>query len=249
MAPSLATAVTALGVAITVLSPVSAFSQAPAKQSQGSMPTYVEELFRSEAVRNEEKGELQTTLATEAFRKNGADAQLEFEYGLTQRWQLSAEVPYGFRTATQAEEPFGWSTVSVGTEYQLVRSSHPFALTAGLGVNLPINSRGEFAWEPELLAAKQLGRVQLHASFLAELANDSHEYEYNIASVINLHTTWFPTLEFNGRRTDSGANLFYLTSGIYRHFHHRMEAGAAVSAGSHLGIVGKITWEIGGDKD
>jgi hypothetical protein len=217
--------------------------------SNAPMPTYIEEFFRSEAVRSEEKGELQSTLEAEGFRKNGVDADIDFEYGLTNRLQLNAELPYGIHSSGQSEVPLRWSTVNLGAEYQFVRSSHPFALTAGFAVNIPVANRGEFAWEPEILAAKQLGNTQLHASFLAGLGKDSQEYEYNLASVTNLHSAWFPTLEFNGRRTDAGANLYYLTPGIYRHFRHRVEAGAAVSGGSHSGVVGKITWEAGGDKD
>lgn len=213
------------------------------------MSTWIEEFFRSEAVRSEDKGELQSTLEAEGFRKNGADAELDFEYGVSDRLQLNAELPFGILSAAQSEVPPSWSSVNVGIVYQFVRSTHPFALSAGLGASLATSRRGEFAWEPEVLAAKQLGPMQLHASFLADLAKDSREYEYNLASVTNLHSGWFPTLEFNARRTDTGTNLFYLTPGIYRHFPHRIEAGVALSAGSYFGVVGKVTWEVGGDKD
>lgn len=213
------------------------------------MPTYIEEFFHSEAVRSEEKGELQSTLDAESFRKNGSDAGLDFEYGVTDRLQINTELPYGIRSAGQSEVPLSWSSVNVGTVYQFIRSSHPFALSAGLGANIPTTTRGEFAWEPEILAAKQFGPMQLHASFMADLANGSREYEYNLATVVNLHSTWFPTVEFNARRTDTGSNLFYFTPGIYRHLRHRIEAGVAISAGNYFGAVGKITWEVGGDKD
>jgi hypothetical protein len=212
------------------------------------MPTYIEEFFRSEAVRSEEKGELQSTLGVEGFRRNGGDAVLEFEYGLTDRLQFSAELPYGFRSTEQAEVPVSWSTVNIGAEYQFVRSSRPMALTAGLAADLPAASRGKFAWEPEILVAKQLSATQLHAGFVADLSSDTREYDYSLASVTNLHSRWFPTLEFNGHHGESG-NTFYLTPGIYRHLQHRMEAGFAASAGSYFGIVGKVTWEIGGDRD
>lgn len=212
------------------------------------MPTWIEEFFRSEAVRSEDKGELQSTIDAESFHRNGTDAELEFEYGVTNRLQFSAELPYGVRSDTQSEVPLSWSTVNLGAEYQFVRSSHPFALAAGLAADLPTTARSEFALEPDVLAAKRFGNTQLHASFIADLATDSREYEYNLASVTNLHSAWFPTLEFSGRRTDAG-NTFYLTPGIYRHLRHRIEAGVAVSAGSYFGIVGKITWEVGGDKD
>jgi len=99
------------------------------------------------------------------------------------------------------------------------------------------------------VAARQFRNTQLHAGFVTDLAPDAREYGYNLAAVTDLHSMWFPTLEFNGRRTETGSNLFYLTPGIYRHFRHRIEAGAAISTGSYFGVVGKITWEVGGDKD
>lgn len=228
-----------------LVSPVHA--QHPATRSP--MSIWIEEFFRSEAVRSEERGELQTTLLAEGFRRSGSDVDLDFEYGVTGRLQLSVELPYGIRSATQSEVPSSWSTVSLGAQYQFIKSSHPFAFTTGLAASIPVSGRGEFASEPEVIAARQFGNTQVHASLLADLAKDSREYEYNLSSVMNLHSAWFPTVEWNGRRTDRGRNIFYVTPGIYHHFLHRVEAGIAISGGSHFGVVGKITWEAGGDKD
>jgi hypothetical protein len=77
--------------------------------------------------------------------------------------------------------------------------------------------------------------------------------QYNLASVYPVRKRWFPTLEFNGRRLDA-KNAFYLTPGLYRHFSHRLEIGMGVPTGvggvaGRIGVVGKMTWEIGGDKD
>jgi hypothetical protein len=223
-------------------------TNSPANTASKPMPEYIEDFFLSEAVRSEDKNELQSTLSAESFRRNGTDADLEFEYGLTNRLQLSTELPYGIQSSVQSEVPASWSIVSLGVQYQFLRSSHPFAFTAGLATDLPVTSRGEFALEPGLLAAKQFHFTQIHASFEADLANEERDYSYNLASVTNLHCAWFPTLEFNGRSTDLGS-AFYFTPGIYRHLPHRVEAGLAVPMGSHPGIVGKLTWEVGGDKD
>ena len=211
------------------------------------MPTWIEEFFHSEAVRSQEKGEWQSTLDAEVFRKSGTDAELGFEYGLNDRLQLNAELPYGFRSNVESEAPLSWSTVSVGAKYQLLRSSRPFAMTAGFGADLPATARGEFSWDPEILVAKQLRDIQLHGNLIADIAKDSREYEYNVASVCDLHSAWFPTLELNERRKSKGKNIFLLTPGIYRHFHRHIEAGVAISAGTDWGFTGKITWEVGGD--
>ncbi|MEO6924070.1 MAG: hypothetical protein ABI142_09610 [Bryocella sp.] len=60
-------------------------------------------------------------------------------------------------------------------------------------------------------------------------------------------------MELNGRR-QSGVNSFYLTPGLYKHLPHRLELGAAAPIGlsrrsSPIGIIVKMTWEMGGDDD
>jgi len=41
-----------------------------------------------------------------------------------------------------------------------------------MGVNFPLTSRGETSFEPELLAAKQFGTLQIHASFIPPSAHN-----------------------------------------------------------------------------
>jgi hypothetical protein len=212
------------------------------------MPELIEEFFLSEAVRSENRGELQTTVGSDVFPKFGSDVNLSFEYGMTDKLQFSTELPYGIAATQQAMVPLSWSTVGVGTLYQFSRSSRTLAFSAGVEAELPVSSRGELEWEPELLAAKMFGPTQVHVSFIAGLSDDEREYAYNAATVTDLHSKWFPTLEFSGRNNKFG-NQFYVTPGIYRHFAHRLEAGAAVATGSHFGVLFKLTWERGGDDD
>jgi hypothetical protein len=212
------------------------------------MPNFIEEFFLAEAVRSEARGELQSTLGAEAFRHNGSDAYLEFEYGITNRLQLSTELPYGLAATPTSLEPTNFSSIGLGGQYQIIRSSQPFALSVGLSAGVPVTARADFDWEPEVLVAKQFHSTQLHASFIADLGEDGHAYTYNLASVTNLHNNWLPTLEFSARQLPVG-NQFYIAPGIYRHLPHRLEAGVAAATGSHLGALFKVTWEVGGDDD
>ena len=229
----------------------------PPVTANGPLPVYIEEFFLSEAVRSEENGELQFTVDSAASRGRGGSmdgdsADLDIEYGLTDRLQLGFEAPYGIQSMPTSEIPVSWSAADISILYQFIRGNHPFALSAAMGVNAPLTGRGDLSYEPELLVAKAFGRLQIHTSFIPELGDDT-SLEYNVATDRPLPHHWIPTLEFNGRR-DTGVNSFYVTPGIYKHLPHRFEAGIGMpmGAGPHsnpVGVILKMTWEMGGDKD
>ena len=235
---------------------VPAFGQSPSSssgnQNSAVIPTYIEEFFLSEAVRNENKGELQLTLSVDSRNQLGSNTVLQLEYGLTDRLQVSAEVPYGITAERYSEVPVGWSSTTAGIQYQFFHD-RAFALTAGMGVGFPVSSKGELSWEPTVLAAKSFGKLQLQGSVVAELEKESRSLAYNVASVYPVRRRWFPTLEWNARRV-LARNAFYLTPGLYRHFDHGFEVGVGAPLGiggtaSSVGVVGKITWEIDRDRD
>jgi hypothetical protein len=243
-----------LAVGAFVSSP--AFGQSPnpssGKPNSSVMPTYIEEFFLSEAVRNQDKGDLQMTFGVDSRDHLGSNAVLQLEYGLTDRLQVSSEVPYGITAEHYAEVPEGWSSATVGVQYQLVQR-RTFTLTAGMGVSFPFNSKSESSWEPSMLVARSFGRLQLHGSVIGEFENGSKSFAYNIASVYPVRRHWFPTLEWNGRRL-LGRNAFYATPGVYRHYGRGLEIGVGVPVGiggvaSSGGIVVKITWEFKEDRD
>jgi hypothetical protein len=166
--------------------------------------------------------------------------------------QLGFEAPYGINSTSASETPVSWSAADISILYQFIRGNHPFALSGAMGVEAPLTGRGDLSYEPELLIAKAFGRLQIHTSFIPELG-DGTSLEYSVAADRPLPHHWIPTLEFNGRR-DAGVNSFYVTPGIYKHLPHRFEAGigAPVGAGPHsnpVGVIFKITWEMGGDKE
>jgi hypothetical protein len=224
----------------------------------GPLPEYIEEFFLSEAVRSEDRTELQLTIDGAAFRgrgraMDGKSAGLDIEYGLTNRLQLGLEAPYGIQSSATSETPVSWSTADASLLYQFIRGNHPFALSGVMGVNLPLTLRGDVSYEPELLIAKAFGKLQVHTSVIPELSGDDTSLEYNAAAVHPLAHHWTPTFEFNGRR-NAGVDSFYLTPGIYKHLPHRLEMGIGVPIGasphaSPIGAIFKMTWEMGGDKD
>jgi hypothetical protein len=223
-----------------------------------ALPVYIEEFFLSEAVRSEDRGELQFTVDGAASHgkgspEDGSSAELDVEFGLTRRLQLGLELPYGVSATRTSALPVSWSSTNLNVIYQFIRSNHPFALSAGMGIDLPVTRRGETGFEPEVLAAKAFGKLQVHASLVPEFSEEERSLAYNLAALRPAAGNFIPTLEFNGRRT-GGLNSYYVTPGIYKHLPHRFEAGVGVPIGagrfsSPVGVVVKMTLEFGGDDD
>jgi hypothetical protein len=231
---------------------------APAPGARTAMPEYIEDFFLSEAVRSEDRNEMQITLAAFASRRNGSAADgssvaLDLEYGITNRLQLALELPYGIRASETSELPPRWSAMSVGVLYQFIRSDRPFALSAGATAGVPLNTQGDASFDPLLLMAKTFGVTQVHFSVEPEIGAEESSLAYNLAAVRPWPHHLYPTLEFNGRR-NGGVNSFYGTPGLYRRLPHRLEVGLGVPVGmgthsSRIGAAFNMTLEIGGDED
>lgn len=229
-----------------------AASSAGALQSHQPIPEYIQEFFLSEAVRNQDQGEFQFTLGSDTRKSLGSNINFDVEYGLTNRLQLSSESAYGLSSTTNSEISAGWNPISVGLNYQIIRSNSPFALTVGMSFGLPTRPGAGLEIEPKLLAARTFRRVQVHANLIPDLEKGHRSFQYNLASVWPVSPRWFPTLEFNGRRLD-GQNGFYTTPGLYRHCPHRLEVGLGTPVGiagvaGRIGIAAKVTWEFGGSE-
>ena len=214
------------------------------------MPEYIQEFFLSEAVRSQDKGELQVTLGLDSRQRIGASAAVQLEYGLTRRLQVNFQTPYGITAGQNAEVPAKWSSASVGLLYQITRSDRPFAFSAGMAFGVPVRPGGKLSYEPSILAARAFRKLQIHISVASDVEERKASFEYNLACIYPIERRWFPTFEFNGRRLDS-KNSFYLTPGLYRHFRHHLEMGIGVPLGvggvsGPLGVIAKMNWEAGG---
>jgi len=217
------------------------------------MTEFIQGFFLSDAVRNQNKGEVQFTLGVDSRRGLGTNTVLQTEYGLTNRLQLNFAMPYGFTGGKDSEVAASWSTASLGFQYQIIRSDTPFALSAGMAIGVPVKPNSRLKYEPTILAAKTFRKLQVHASFLADVEQWQPSLQYNVASVYPVRRRWFPTCEFNGRRFDS-KNAFYLTPGLYRHFERRLEMGLGVPLGlggvaGPIGVIAKVNWEFGGEHE
>jgi len=225
-------------------------SNSIAHGNQAAMSEYIQEFFLSEAVRSQDRGELQLTFAADSRHRVGNNVGVQIEYGLTDRLQIGLEIPYGFTAEQNAEIPLRWSSTNIGLLYQIIRSDRPFAFSAGMMFQIPVRSGSKPSYEPTILLAKSFRNFQIHASFLSEVEQWTPSFEYNLASVFPIRRRWFPTFEFNERRQNA-RNAVYLTPGLYRHFRHSLEVGIGIPLGvggvaGSPGIVVKTNWEVGG---
>ena len=141
----------------------------------------VQELFLTEVVYSQDKGEVQLTLGSLVDRSRSdlaAFVPFSIEYGITNRWQVEAGWA-GYAHFQQA--PFKYlatARLSVGTKYSLMHIGHsPVHAAIGVDAEFPrpgsfASGEGETGTEVEpfvALAADLPARIGLFASFGASM--------------------------------------------------------------------------------
>jgi hypothetical protein len=166
--------VTSALAVIALLYPAAARAQEPGRQP-------LQELFLTETVYPQERGELQVTLGALVDRTRDDKAALvpfSLEYGITDRWQLEG----GWDGHTQFHSaPFKHlhtARFSVGTKYSLM-NIHDSHVHAAIGIDTEFPKPGAFAegegeegieLEPFVAAAADLSRhLTLFGSFAASV--------------------------------------------------------------------------------
>lgn len=209
--------------------------------SQLSRP--VDELFTGKTVYSEDKGSLQLSVSG-AHEREGVErfneVRARAEYGVTDRLQLQAELPY--QVADQsgsftADKNVG--NVEVGALYSIMRGSAPISLSAAMDVQIPVghqsavaDNRGssETIMKPALIAAKDFSGTQVHTSVQAELGGVNRALNYNVGAVRQFGS-WSPTVEVSARTMDQTLPEFYATPGVYYNFSNRAELGVGAPIG------------------
>ena len=172
-----------------------------------------EELAITRSVVMQDADELESTASLHFFKlpdQKLITAAAEFEYGLTDRWELDADVPYEFIRPRNAHAVDGIGDVEAAVRYGIVPlGQQPFAVTAGLGVGVPTGDRsrdlgeGRLTLEPFFTASTWLGRfnAQVNCGWQRAVTNGGDEprdeIEYNIAILYPVDRC-FLALEGNG---------------------------------------------------
>ena len=187
-------------------------------------------------------------------------AAADFEYGLTDRWELDTEVPYEFVNPNDGSSVNGIGDVEAAVRYGVIPlDEQPFALTAGLGFGIPTGDRtrdlgeGRLTLEPFFTAGTWLGRfnAQLNCGWRHAVTNAGNEprdeFEYNLALLYPVDR-WFLSIEGNGQSTRD-ATAYYITPELICRLGKNVEFLVAVPIGvthaaADYGVIASVTLEF-----
>jgi hypothetical protein len=233
-----------------------------------------EELAITRSVAIQDADELEST-ATFRYSKSQPTenyaAEAELEYGLTDRWEIDADVPYEFLRPKNASGADGIGDVETAVRYGVVPIGQgPVALTAGLELGIPTGDRmrdlgeGRLTVEPFFTASTWLGRcnVQVNGGWTRAVTNSGEEprddFEYDVAILCPVKR-WYLVLEGNGE-SSSEVTTYYVTPELIWRPMKNLELLVAAPLGitresADYGVIGAISLELenltrrGTDKD
>jgi len=251
---------------LSITSPDQAEPVVPAARIVRQQP--LQELFRSEVVYPQEKGEVQLTFVTDFEKFDGGSTvslPAGFEFGLTGAWQVGAAIlPYTrVRLADHVES--GRGGVSIGTKYS-------FMNIRGSGVHAAVGLEAEFQHGPSAegvvetghevesfaVAAIDLPRragVFAHVGVISARSplgegDPAGRLNWTIGGLIALaHCTLATELSFlNDRGFRRGVGGTYITPSVTLHPRDRWELSAGVPIGltprsNSYGLVAHLIYE------
>jgi len=151
-----------------------------------------------------------------------SSASADFEYGLTDRWEFDADVPYEFANPHHERATNGIGDIEIGTRYGILKfSDGAFALNAGVGVGIPTGDRlhelgeGRVTVEPSFTVSRWFGvlNAQLNCGWQRAVSSSGdeprNEFEYNLALLYPVRRCTF-ALEGNGE-SNHRETKYYVT--------------------------------------
>jgi len=184
-----------------------------------------EELAITRSVVIQDADELESTFSFQCFKqlpKENYTAEAEFEYGLTDRWEIDADVPYEFVRPKNEVGADGIGDMEAAVRYGVLPlGQRPLSLTTGIGFGIPTGDRtrdlgeGQLTLEPFFTASTWLGRcnVQFNGGWSRAVTHSDvgprNDFEYNLAILYPMKH-WYVVLEGNGE-SGSDATTYYVT--------------------------------------
>jgi hypothetical protein len=221
----------------------------------------IEELFKTDVVYPQEKGELEAELASVYQNHVGGDSwtvPISMEYGFTDRWQVEAEWDSLVQRFPRNQSVVrGVGDLELGTQYSFMNVGDSlFHIAPRFSIQVPIGnvnedlSEGFMEFDPAVILARDFPELH-HTQFFTEMGasfvqrinkpRDSDNAE-PAAHELNLGTGFFvlfphgaATMEFNwanNRWNHHGAeNDMYLTPGYLWRVAWNMEIGLGIPIG------------------
>ncbi|MGO8675253.1 MAG: hypothetical protein ACLQVX_05225 [Limisphaerales bacterium] len=225
----------------------------------------IEELFKTDVVYPQEKGELQVELASSYQNRSGGDVwtiPLSLEYGLTDSWQVQAE----WNSLVQRypeNQPVarGVGDLELGTQYSFINiGGSLFHVAQRFSIQVPVGdvnkglSEGFLEYEPSVILARdfpQLHRTELFTEIGAGLVQRvntpknpdteqpaAHEFRLG-GGLFVLFPHAAATLEFNWANNQwnnhGTENEVYATPGCLWRVRPEMEIGLGIPIGLNNG--------------
>ena len=227
--------------AVLALAPAIAIAAPPDEPA----PWLIEEFFLARNVHPQDKGEVQVTWSLQHASEEDTshtDMAVEAEFGITDRLQIQAELPWQRVHPRAGDAVAGFENLEAGAQYAFARGPRQM-LTVGADVELPTSgdSDAEAEVEPYVIVGHSLGRGEAHASFSYGLG-EGHDVAWDVAGVAPYHK-WRGTLELNGRRSERLTSL-RITPGVMWKGLRGYEIGVAMPVGVHNAPVAGIAVTI-----
>jgi hypothetical protein len=238
-------------------------------------PRLPEELAITRSIVMQDADELESSASFQFFKlpdQKQVTTAAEFEYGLTDRWELDADVPYEFVNPNDAGAANGIGDVEAAVRYGVVplAADKPYALNLGLGFGIPTGDRmhdlgdGRLTLEPFFTASHWVGpfNAQLNCGWQRAVTNGGDEprddFEYNIALLYPIRGC-FLVLEGNGESNHQRTKYYVTPEVVWKpiknlQFLVAVPLGVTGAAGAY-GVVATVTFELenltgrGNDKD
>ena len=217
----------------------------------------INELFVGENVYVQDKGEW-VFVGAGSFSKNSDEKEWELEgelkYGLTDRLQLSGEVPLVYVDPDGGDSHFGVGDLTLAANYNFIQEDR-WAVAVRSAFVLPTGASsrdlggGEFVWEPSLLGYAKVGAGEIYAGIGEQLGDDNDHFIYTVAGVYPFRPL-VGVLELDGS-TGGGEDTLYLVPGAYMHpgGEEKMQLGVGVPIGltndsDDWGVIAKFIFEF-----
>jgi hypothetical protein len=204
----------------------------------------VHELFLTESVFSNERGEYQPFVAAD-YQRYSRDSwrtllDVGLEYGITDRLQVSASIPWAVSHDSDAGSDNGVGDFSAEVFYSLIAPTAPVAVSFAAELVLATGDDGRAFGEGEeeleltMIMAGRAMNMQWQLNLGGEWTEEEGELLYSLA-VLPTQQRWkiVPTLELSGAGTDADRE-FNVTPGL----HWRPAENAGLGFGMPIGLTG-----------
>ncbi|MBI4397031.1 MAG: transporter [Elusimicrobia bacterium] len=170
------------------------------------------------------------------------------EYGLTDEWQIDAEVPYLYLDPEGGNREYGLGDTQVGVFYTLWDRLDPYTVSFRARQVFPTGDEDEglgddeYTFRPSIITARAFGAGQLHGAVTANISDET-DFLYSLAGVYPL-TNWRFAAELEG--TNEADGRWRIAPGVFYKPTSLFEAGIGVPFGltsetPDLGVVVKLS--------